>query len=54
MYRTYLLLKGSHELNSKEFSILLDGIIADCKEQNIEVLPPAEIEKMKKMWGIEL
>ena len=51
MYRTYLLLKGSHELNSKEFSILLDGIIADCKEQNIEVLPPAEIERMKKMWG---
>lgn len=50
MYRTYLLLKGSHELNSKEFSILLDGIISDCKEQNIEVLPPAEIERMKKMW----
>ena len=34
-----------------QLSKTLDGIIADCKEQNIEVLPPAEIERMKKMWG---
>lgn len=54
MYRTYLLLKGSHEMDSKEFSILLDGIISDAKEQGIETLPKSEIDAMKQMWGVEL
>lgn len=53
MYRTYLLLKGSHQLNSRDMSILLDGIIADCKEQGIETATPEEIKKMKEMWGVE-
>lgn len=53
MYRTYLLLKGSHQLNSRDMSILLDGIIADCKEQDIETATPEEIKKMKEMWGVE-
>lgn len=54
MYRTYLLLKGSHELNSKEFSILLDGIISDCHEANIQTATPQEIQMMKERWGIEI
>lgn len=54
MYRTYLLLKGSHALNSQEMSILIDGIVAECKEQGIETLPPEEIEHMKKCWGVEI
>ena len=54
MYRTYLLLKGSHEMDSREFSILLDGIIADCNEQGIETLPKGEIELLKERYGIEI
>lgn len=53
MYRTYLLLKGSHELNTQEFSILLDGIIADCHEANVSTATPEEIQMMKEMWGIK-
>lgn len=49
MYRTYLLLKGSHEMDSQEFSILLDGIIADCHEQGIQTATPDEIAQMKAM-----
>lgn len=50
MYRTYLLLKGSHELNTQEFSILLDGIISECNEQKIPTATPSEIEMMKARW----
>ena len=46
-YRTYYLLRGSSQYNSYEFSILLDGLIEEAKEQGIETLPPAELEKMK-------
>ena len=49
MYRTYLLLKGSHELDSRAFSILLDGIISECKEVGIETLPPEDLARLKAM-----
>lgn len=46
VYRTYYLLRGSSQLNSREFSILLDGLLEEAKEQGIEILPPAELAKM--------
>ena len=54
MYRTYLLLKGSHQFDTKEMSILIDGIIEECKAAGINTLPTTEIEAMKQMWGVEL
>jgi len=54
MYRTYLLLKGSHQFDTKEMSILIDGIIAECKAAGINTLPTTEIEAMKQMWGVEI
>ena len=53
MYRTYLLLKGSHELDSKEMNILLDGVIQDCHEANVSTATPEEIRIMKEKWGID-
>lgn len=44
MFRTYVLLKGSHELNTKEFSVLLDGTIREAEQLGIETLTPAELE----------
>ena len=44
----YGVLKGSSEMNSKEFSDLLDGLIHECKEQGIETLPPHELEQIKR------
>ena len=46
-YRVY---KGSHEYDSKEFSQLLEGTISECKDQGIETLTPAELERMLKEW----
>lgn len=51
MYRTYLLLKGSHELDTKGMSVLLDGIISECKEVGIQTETPDEIAKMKALWN---
>ena len=43
-YRIY---KGSSEMDSKEFSVLLDGLISECEDQGIPVLTPDEVAKLK-------
>ena len=43
---TYQLYKQTHVMDTKEFARLLDGTIAECKEQNIETLPPEEIARL--------
>lgn len=40
IYKAY---KPSHEMNTKEFSRLLDGIISECKEVGIETKTPEEL-----------
>jgi len=39
---------GSSTLDTKEFSILLDGVISEAKELGIETLAPEELERMKE------
>jgi hypothetical protein len=51
--RIYNLLKGSSSYNTKEMAELIDGVIKECKELDIETLPPHELERMKREWGIE-
>ncbi len=46
-FTVYGVLKGSSEMDSKEFSILLDGLISECKEQKIETMTPKELERLK-------
>lgn len=43
----YKILKGSSEFDSKEMTILIDGIIQECKQLGIETLTPDEIAKLK-------
>ena len=52
MYRTYLLLKGSHEYDTKEMARLIDGIVSDARELGIETLPPHELERMLANWKV--
>ena len=47
----YKIYKGSSEMNSKEFSVLLDGLISECEEQGIPVLTPDEVAKLKYIEG---
>lgn len=43
---------GSSTYDSKEMSVLIDGIVSDCKELHIETLPPEELKSMKESWGV--
>lgn len=43
----YMRIKGSSDMDSKEFSRLLDGLISECKEVGVETLPAAEIERLR-------
>jgi hypothetical protein len=46
-----ILYYGSSVYDSKQMARLLDLIIADCKAQGIPTETPAEIAKMKALWG---
>lgn len=54
LYRTYMMVKGSHELNTKEMGILIDGVVAECKELGIPTMTSTEIEMIKEKWGINV
>ena len=38
MYRTYLLLKGSHEMDTAEMKRLIDGVMDEAKQMGLELL----------------
>jgi len=53
-YQVYYVIRGSHTLNSEEFSKLLDGTVSEAKDLGIETLPPEELKAMKERWGVDL
>lgn len=46
-FNIYKVYKGSSEMDKKEFSILLDGLIQEAQQQGIPTLTPNEIEKLR-------
>lgn len=48
IYRVY---KGSHEYDTKEMSMLIDGLVQECKAQGIQTDTPEQIERMKALWN---
>jgi len=47
----YIVIRGSHTYNSKEMSTLINGLVQECRQQDIETMTPAEIEQMCKDLG---
>lgn len=47
MFRTYVMLRGSHDYDSREMSILLDGAVQEAQNLGIETLKPYELEALK-------
>lgn len=41
---------GSSTYDTKQMSRLIDAIVFECKEQDIETLPPDELERLKEEW----
>lgn len=50
MYRTYILLKGSHDYTKKEFSQLLEGLVDECRLLGIETKSKEEIDSLLSSW----
>lgn len=46
MYRTYLLLKGSHEYTRTEFTKLVNGLVDECHNCGIETKSQEEIDSL--------
>lgn len=51
MYRTYVLLKGSHSYTREEFRVLLEGLLNECRLQGIETKCKEEIDSLLSQWG---
>lgn len=48
-YRTYVVLKGSSDMNTKEMSVLVDGILEEAKNLGIETIDPRELERIRRI-----
>lgn len=40
----------SHKMDTKQMARLIDGLVMECKQQDIETLPPEELERVKREW----
>lgn len=49
-FSCYLVLKQTHDMDTKEMARLIDGAIEEAKELGIETDTPEEIERYKKQW----
>lgn len=47
----YKIYKGSSEFNTKEMSILIDGIVSEAKNLNIETMTPDQLAALKSSWN---
>jgi hypothetical protein len=49
-YKKVISYYGSSVYDQREMSVLLDEVVSQCKEMDIETLPPAEIQTLKDSW----
>jgi hypothetical protein len=42
---------GSSTYDAKEMSVLIDGVVSECKEMGIETMTPDELAGLKNEWG---
>ena len=50
LFKHYRVYKGSSEMDTREMSIYIDGIIGEAKELGIPTETPDQIAKMKSLW----
>ncbi len=42
---------GSSTFNTKEMSVLLNGVVNECKDLDIDTISPKELEMMVSLWN---
>lgn len=50
----YVLLEHSRFFDTRAMSILIDGVVAECKAQGIDTMTPTEINELKQKWGVNV
>ena len=45
-FKSYLIFKRSSDMNKQEFSVLLDGLISECKECDIPTMTPEQVAEL--------
>ena len=50
----YVLLEHSRFFDSKQMSVLIDGVVEEAKKMGIDTITSSEIEEMKQKWGVDL
>lgn len=50
-HKSYLMIKGTSLYNTSEMARFIDMVVQEAKEEGIETLPPAELERMKAAWN---
>lgn len=51
-FKSYLIYVRSSDMDKREFSVLLDGLISECHEVGISTMTPAEIAKLKYIESV--
>lgn len=49
-FRTYYMLRGSSTYDTKEMSVLINGLVEECKEHGIETMTSAQIDDMMRLF----
>ena len=50
MLHIFWRIKGTHEMDSKEMSRIIDSVVYEAKELGIETMPPKELERLLAEW----
>lgn len=51
LFKHYKVYKGSSEMNTKEMSILIDGLVGECEQQGIQTKSQEEINSLLESWN---
>ncbi len=51
LFKHLAILIGSSQYDTKSMSILIDGIVSECKDLGIETKPEEEIRSLIESWG---
>ena len=49
LFNVYIVYVPSHELNTYEFALLLNGLCEECRQQEIETLSPNELLELESI-----
>ena len=53
LFKSYKAYLPSSEMNTKQMSVLIDGVVFEAKSMGIETMTPNQLEELKTSWDYE-